>query len=316
MYHELEYRLSVAQERVMSSGQVMLGDHTLRLEQALAERSGAKYCAVVGSGSDALMYGLIASGVKEITLPAQTFIATQNSVRRAGIREKYTDVDSKGCISWEYIFTPSVMWVGLFGNPCILDNSSRVYEDGAQHFGLPLQGVFAAYSFDPTKTLPNFGNGGAVVSNDEGIIEHVKLLRRHGNYMDNIGGHSIMSERDCAELLVKLNHFDSWTAHRQELAEYYEHELKDYADIITDKHGMVSKFVIATDRKACLKTHLQLKQIQSKDVYSKPIAEMPQARRNCETFLSIPCDSYTTHEESELVVEAIKMFFEPSPFKT
>jgi dTDP-4-amino-4,6-dideoxygalactose transaminase len=144
----------------------------------------------------------------------------------------------------------------------------------------------------------------------------VKQLRRHGQVDIHTGGHSVMSERDCAELLVKLKYFDNWTRARQELAGYYIEELEDYIDCITDPRGMVSKFVIATDRKSCLKTHLALKDIQCKDVYAAPLANFAQATANCERFLSIPCDSYTTDKEASTVVEHIKMFFEPSPLKT
>ena len=79
---------------------------------------------------------------------------------------------------------------------------------------------------------------------------------------------------------------------------------------------MVSRFVITTKKKSCLKTHLILKNIQCKDVYEEPLTNMPQATLNCKRFLSIPCDSYTTWDEASTVVKHIKMFFEPSPLKT
>jgi len=316
LYSNLGYLLNQAQERVLNSGQVMLGKYTTQLEEQLAGYAGAKYCSVVGSGSDALMYGLRATGKTSTTIPAQTFVATKNSCRRADMDIMFADVRTNGCVEFDSVTTDSVVWVGLFGNDSALPKDIAVYEDGAQHFGLPLKGEFASYSFDPTKSLPNFGNGGAVVSNNLELIERVNKLRRHGQVDIHTGGHSIMSERDCAELLVKLKYFESWTKHRQELAEYYTEELEDLVDCITDPTGMVSKFVIATDKKSCLKTHLVLKNIQCKDVYKEPLANMPQATLNCERFLSIPCDSYTTLDEASTVVEHIKMFFEPSPLKT
>lgn len=316
MYSDLFDLLYQAQDSVLISGQVMLGKYTTQLEEELAERSGARYCSIVGSGSDALMYGLRATGKTSTTIPAQTFIATKNSCRRADMDIVFADVRTNGCIEFDDVRTDSAVWVGLFGNDSVLPKDIAVYEDGAQHFGLPLKGEFASYSFDPTKSLPNFGNGGAVVSNNLELIDNVKQLRRHGQVGIHTGGHSVMSERDCAELLVKLKYFDSWTKRRQELAEQYTEELEDYAECITDPTGMVSKFVIATDRKSCLKTHLTLKGIQCKDVYAVPLANLPQAIVNCERFLSIPCDSYTTDREASKVVEAIKTFFEPRPLKT
>ena len=316
MYSNLGDLLYQAQEQVLTSGQVMLGKYTSQLEEALAERANAQYCSVVGSGSDALMYGLRATGKPSTTIPAQTFIATKNSCCRADMDIVFADVSTNGCIDFDSVTTDSVVWVGLFGNDCALPQDITVYEDGAQHFGLPLKGEFASYSFDPTKSLPNFGNGGAVVSNNIELIYNVKQLRRHGQVDIHTGGHSVMSERDCAELLVKLKYFDNWTKTRQELAEYYIEKLEDYVECITDPRGMVSKFVIATKRKSCLKTHLALKDIQCKDVYDAPLANLQQATANCERFLSIPCDSYTTYKEALTIVEHIKMFFEPSPLKT
>lgn len=312
---DLHTLLTTSQQEVLQSGQVMLGKFTQQFEEALAERAGADHCVVVGSGSDALMYGLRASGIDTVSVPAQSFVATPNSCLRADIDINWCDVDSKGCINWTQIKDGAV-WVGLFGNPCVLDTTVKIYEDGAQHFGLPLQGVFAAYSFDPTKTLPNFGNGGAVVTNDEELADRVRKLRRHGVVDRHTGGNSIMSERECAECLVKLDFFDTWTARRKEIAERYIEKLDCYVDIITDITGMISKFIIATDQRAGLESHLLSNNIQTKRAYAKPLIQMPQAISNCKRFLQLPCDSYTTDLEAGLVIEAVKSFFEPSPFKT
>jgi dTDP-4-amino-4,6-dideoxygalactose transaminase len=313
---DLHTLLTTAQQEVLQSGQVMLGKFTQQFEEALAERSGADHCVVVGSGSDALMYGLRASGVDSVSVPAQSFVATPNSCLRADIDIQWSDVDQYGCINWSQVSDNCAVWVGLFGNNCDLDPGLRIFEDGAQHFGLPLRGVFASYSFDPTKSLPNFGNGGAVVTNDEELAEGVRKLRRHGVLDRHIGGNSIMSERECAECLVKLDFFDTWTQRRREIAERYIEKLDCYVDIITDITGMVSKFVIATDQRAGLESHLLSNDIQTKRAYANPLIEMPQAISNCKRFLQLPCDSYTTDLEVGLVIEAVESFFEPSPFKT
>jgi dTDP-4-amino-4,6-dideoxygalactose transaminase len=316
LHNDLRDSLVVAQEEVLNSGQIMLGKFTEKLEERIAELSNAKYCCVVGSGSDALMYGLMATNIKQIAIPDQTFIATKNSCVRARIPITYNDVDETGCIDWNKIKTEDVIWVGLFGNDTTFPDNINVYEDGAQHFGLPLKGVFASYSFDPTKTLPNFGNGGCIVTNDPDIYENIKQLRRHGTVYHYTGGNSTMSERDCAELLVKLDFFNTWTNRRQAIASLYKQNLSEYVKIITDENNMVSKFVISTKEKDNLKNYLLNNFIQSKDVYSKSISGKPQATKNCKEFLSIPCDSYTTDNEVLKVIDTIKMFFEPSPFKT
>lgn len=315
LYKHLQPELAVAQEDVLSSGRVVLGKYLDRLEEQIALKSNSQHCAVVGSGSDALMFGLQAQNIKQTIVPAQSFVATANSCRRARSEILFHDVDGQGQLDWNFVDRDAV-WVGLFGNPLKKLPATRFYEDGAQHFGLPLKGVFASYSFDPTKTLPNFGNGGAVVSNDANLIQHIKQLRRHGSVNGHTGGHSIVSERECAELIAKLKYYDEWTSHRRQLAEYYTENLKHLLTIITDPQGMVSKFVIASAYKKSIQKSLLANDIQCKDVYSQPLANLPQAGVNCNTFLSIPCDSYTTWSEASTVVQTIKSFFEPSPFKT
>lgn len=315
LYKHLQSELVIAQEDVLSSGRVVLGKYLDRLEEQIAHKSKSRYCAVVGSGSDALMFGLQAQNVKQVIVPAQSFIATANSCTRAESEIFFQDVDKHGQLNWSSVIQDAV-WVGLFGNPLKKLPATRFYEDGAQHFGLPLSGVFASYSFDPTKTLPNFGNGGAVVSNDADLIDRVKQLRRHGSVHGHTGGHSIVSERECAELIIKLKYYDDWTSHRKQLAEYYTENLKHLLKIITDPQGMVSKFVISSIHKQSIQKELLANNIQCKDVYTQPLARLPQAQENCNTFLSIPCDGYTTWTEASTVVQTIERFFEPSPFKT
>ena len=203
----------------------------------------------------------------------------------------------------------------MFGNTETLPTDKIVYEDGAQHFGAPLQGIFAAYSFDPTKALPNFGNGGAVVTNHKHIADRVRLLRRHGYYDSHVGGHSVMSERDCAEMCVKLDHFPFWQERRQEIARDYTIELSKYVDIITDHKGQVSKFVISTDQRDQLAKHLLDNKIETKLVYKDPLYNLPGAIKNCNQHLALPCDPYTTDEELLVVILAIKEFFQELPFK-
>ena len=314
---DLKNLLVVAQEIVLASNQVMLGKYTKQFEEEVAEFSNAKYCSVVGSGSDALMYGLMATDIQNITIPSQTFIATKNSCERANINVNFCDVDTKGCIDWNLLENKQIVtWVGLFGNDTKVPKGIKFVEDGAQHFGLPLKGTFASYSFDPTKSLPNLGNGGCIVTNNYDIHMNVQDLRRHGKLGKYTGGNSLMSERDCVELSVKLKFFDAWKKRRQELANIYKQELTDYVRIITDVKGIVSKFVIATEKKEQLKCFLLSKDIQCKDVYKHALDIHKQAMKNCREFLSIPCDSYTTDEEASTVIDTIKTFFEPGPFKT
>lgn len=318
LYEELSPGLSRAQDIVLKSGRVMLGEFTHEFEDRIARVAGAEYAAVVGSGSDALMYAIIAHGLTGfVCMPAQTYIATHNSIWRAKCLPICVDVDNAGLLDWSQLPSSNqIVWVGLFGNHCDIPQNKFVIEDGAQHFGAKLQAVTAAYSFDPTKALPNFSNGGAVVSNDKTIIERVRLLRRHKTVMDNVGGNSIMSERDCAEMLVKLDHFPFWQERRQEIARDYHQQFGELVQCVTDPEHQVSKFVIQTEHRADLQAHLSSRGIETKRAYDNPIMDLPQAKANCETFLQLPCDPYTTDEELLHVILAVKEFFKERPLES
>ena len=64
LYQELEPSLSRLSKLVLKSGRVMLGESTQEFEQRLALLAGADYAVTVGSGSDALYYGLAASQIQ------------------------------------------------------------------------------------------------------------------------------------------------------------------------------------------------------------------------------------------------------------
>jgi dTDP-4-amino-4,6-dideoxygalactose transaminase len=317
LYAELKQSRDLATEQVYQSGRHLLGNCTKELENRIAKLSQAKHCVMLGSGSDALYYGLVASGLSKslIAFPAQTFIATKNSINRSNNTPVPVDVTDTGLLDWNKI--PSgidhVIWVGLFGNNYQhLPENKKIYEDGAQHFGAPLQGIFASYSFDPTKSLPNFGNAGAVVTNSDTIAGNLRSLRRHGL---EIGGNSIPSERECAELLVKLDHFPIWQERRQEIARDYYQQIGHLVTCVTDPRGQVSKFVISTPLRVELEMWMIKREIQIKRVYEQPIYKSPQATENCLCQLALPCDPYMTDHELYHVILAIKEFFEEFPFK-
>jgi dTDP-4-amino-4,6-dideoxygalactose transaminase len=296
----------------------MLGDYTYHFEERIANVAGARYAAVVGSGSDALYYALVAENIQgNVAMPAQTYIATANSILRAGCNPIAIDVTTRGLLDWSLLHPgiDSAVWVGLFGNQGELPDNIAVIEDGAQHFGARLQADTAAYSFDPTKGLPNFGNGGAVVSNDKRVIEDVKRLRRHYTVNNHTGGNSVMSERECAEMCVKLDHFPFWLERRQEIARDYHQQLSRYVKCVTDHDGQVSKFVIETSRRADLQAHLAHRKIETKRAYADPIVTLDRAVANCHKFLQIPCDPYMTDEELSVVILSIKEFFQESPLE-
>ena len=124
-----------------------------------------------------------------------------------------------------------------------------------------------------------------------------------------------MSERECAEMCVKLDHFPFWQERRREIARDYHQQLGKFVKCVTDANGQVSKFVIETSRRADLQAHLTHRKIETKRAYSEPIATLDRAVANCHKFLQLPCDPYMTDEELLAVIVAVKEFFEERPLE-
>src|SRR5438093_6415732 len=84
---EIREELDAAYWRVMESGVYVLGEEVEAFEREFAGYCGARHCAGVGNGLDALHLVLRAYGIgtgDEVIVPANTFIATWLAVSYAG----------------------------------------------------------------------------------------------------------------------------------------------------------------------------------------------------------------------------------------
>lgn len=93
---ELEEELVAVFRRAIRTGRFIGGEEVEQFEKEFAKFSGTKHCIGVGSGTDALRFALIASGVKAgdmvITVP-NTFIATTEAISQAGAISEFVDID-------------------------------------------------------------------------------------------------------------------------------------------------------------------------------------------------------------------------------
>ncbi len=225
-------------------------------EESFARYVGAKHCIGVSSGTSALELTLRALGVgegDEVILPANTFIATAEAVIFAGARPVFADIDP---ISFnlnpneipKYITsrTRAVIAVDLYGQPAELteiasvarEHNLHLVEDACQAHGATLDGRKigglghpTCFSFYPAKNLGAYGEGGAVTTNDDKLMDKIRLLREHGSrtkYVHEIVGHNHrLAALQAAVLSVKLRYLDAWVERRREIAQLYGAALKD-----------------------------------------------------------------------------------------
>lgn len=261
-YKELEAEIQEAVNRVLDSGQFIMGPEVAAFEEEVARYLGVKHAVGVNSGTDALFIGLRALGIgpgDEVITTPFTFFATAEAISHVGATPAFVDIDEVTFnLDAELIerrITPrtrAILPVHLFGQAADMDSISalaeeyelNVLEDVAQAFGgeygrrkLGALGDVGAFSFFPSKNLAACGDGGLLVTDDDQVAERARMLRAHGAkskyYNELIGYNSRLDELQAAILRAKLPHLDRWNAGRRRAAARYDELIGDLPGIVT-----------------------------------------------------------------------------------
>jgi len=257
-YDSIKEEIDAAIQRVLQSGQFILGSEVKAFEDEMAAYCGAQYAVGVASGTDALQLALLACGIKvgdEVITTPFTFIATAESIAKCGATPVFVDIDPKTYniapekieqylqsrqITSHQSPVTALLPVHLYGQPAamerILDvagkHNLKVIEDCAQALGAEYKGRkvgslgdAGCLSFFPSKVLGAYGDGGMVVTNDPEIAETVRILRVHGSkttYQHVMHGfNSRLDALQAALLRVKLKYLDRWNELRRSKAALY-----------------------------------------------------------------------------------------------
>jgi dTDP-4-amino-4,6-dideoxygalactose transaminase len=253
-YRELRAEIDEAIGRVIQDGGFILGRELEAFEKEFAAYCGTRHAIGVGSGLDALTLALQARGIgsgDEVITTANTFIATALAVSRVGATPVFVDCSESDFNlnpdALEKAITPrtrAVIPVHLYGQMAsidvILDWARRhdlfVLEDAAQAHGAAKGGRRAgsfgdagAYSFYPAKNLGAFGDGGLIVTNDDGLAERIRMLRHYGQRAkyehEVVGTNSRLDTLQAAVLRVKLKALDRRNEARRAVADGYRRRL-------------------------------------------------------------------------------------------
>ncbi|MFM6852654.1 MAG: DegT/DnrJ/EryC1/StrS family aminotransferase [Sphingopyxis sp.] len=264
LFNERKEEFSRVMMDTASRGGFILQKDVDDFERNLAEFIGVKHVIGVADGTNAILLGLRASGVKagdEIIVPSHGFIAAIQSIHYAGATAVPVELADHDWLidpaAIEAAITPrttAIMPVHVNGRACqmdvIMDIAKRhnlaVYEDSAQAAGAKLDGVGAGcwgqwgtYSFYPSKTLGCFGDAGALVTNDDGIAAAVRAMRNHGaNEQKSIpldvstwGTNCRLDNIHAALLNYKLTYYGEAIARRREIAAQYHAAFSDIAEL-------------------------------------------------------------------------------------
>lgn len=296
---------------VLESGRYILGEEVESFEVEYASYLGREHCVGVGNGTDALMIGLLALGMRpgdEVVVPAVSFFATAEAVAAIGARPVFADVEpgtwTISARTAEPVLserTAAIVPVHLFGNPApmreLLElaaaNDVPVLEDAAQAAGGRLDGKMAgalghaaAFSFYPGKNLGAIGDAGAIVTDDPDVAALARRLRDHGSadkrIHTEIGFNSRLDAIQAAALRAALPHLDGWTAARwSAAAAYRDAGLGDLVELPVETPGAEScfhLFVVASPHRDRLQKALTALGIETRVYYTPVLPEQPALR--------------------------------------
>jgi dTDP-4-amino-4,6-dideoxygalactose transaminase len=279
-----------------SRGGFILQKDVAEFETNLAKFVGVKHAIALADGTNAILLGLRASGIKpgdEIILPSHSFIAAAQSIHFAGATPVAVDLATHDWLvdpeAIEKAITPrtrAIMPVHVNGRMCQMDRIAdiarrhhiEIFEDSAQAAGAKLDGApaggvgrWGTYSFYPSKTLGCFGDAGALVTNDDDIAETVRAMRNHGaNEQKTIeldvsvwGTNCRLDNIQAAILNYKLTYYAEAINRRREIARAYHEGLKDIAALQLPPppdagryFDIYQNYELCTTQRDALKAHL------------------------------------------------------------
>ena len=352
-FYKYQAEFEEAAIRTLRSGWYIMGKELEAFEQAFAAYNGSKYALGVANGLDALVLACRAVGIgegDEVLVQGNTYIATVMGITRNGAKPVFVEPDQYHQIDvtkLEEALTPktkAVMVVHLYGHAADMKpvvefckkHNLKLIEDCAQSHGSKVEGKMTGtfgdvgcFSFYPSKNLGCFGDGGAIVTDNEEIYNKIKMLRNYGSskryYFDEVGLNSRLDEIQAALLSVRLSHLDELTNERYEIADYYLKNIKnDKIDLPKTREGagnVYHQFVIRCKTRDDLIKYLDEKGVGTIIHYPVPPhlsacyknlgykkGDLPITEEVADTVLSIPMYNGITKEEQDRVIEALNNY--------
>ncbi len=355
-FAKLQYQYQLYKEEidqaihaVLDQSNYIMGDEVYALEENLCGFTEAKHAVTCASGTDALLLAMMALDIRprdEIITTPFTFIATAETIALLGAKPVFVDIDEE-----TYNIDPSkietvitdktkaIMPVSLYGQPSDMDEINtiankydlKVIIDGAQSFGATYQGKSEVHhcdiyttSFFPAKPLGCFGDGGAVLTNNEALADKMRMLRVHGQnkryHHKYIGLGARMDTIQCAVVNVKLKYYAEDLRRRQEVAQKYTQQLADHLYIHhtpttkPDRTSAWAQYSVRVQDRNAMQTRLKEQGIPTAVHYPMPLhlqecfsylgyeaGAFCVAESMSREILSLPMNPYLDDEEIEYI---------------
>jgi len=346
--------IEAAIARVLASAWFILGPELESFEREIVSSFDCGNAIGVANGTDSIALALKALGVgpgDEVVTTPLTAAFTALAVSHVGAKPVFADVEPETLtLSAESVArritskTRAILPVHLYGNAADIegmlalaqDHGLPVVEDACQAHGaryggksLGSLGRVGTFSFYPTKNLGALGDGGMVVTRDDGLAAKLRRLRNGGQSSryrhDEIGFNSRLDEIQAAVLQVKLKYLESKNERRRVLSRLYEEALEGSGvRPVAVREGCISArhlFVIRSPNRDALAAHLKERGIETLIHFPIPThlqrayeslgqgpGSCPNAEKACGEILSLPLYPTLSTATLDRVADAVRSF--------
>ena len=367
-YSRIKSEIDREMQEVLDTCMFIGGPKVNAFREGLEQYLGVKHVIPCANGTDALQIAMMALGLKpgdEVIVPAFTYVATAEVIGLLGLTPVMVDVDpgtmNITAAQIEAAITPrtkAIVPVHLFGQSADMapimalaeKHNLFVIEDNAQaigaHYTPPQGGAggatgtighFGCTSFFPSKNLGCYGDGGAMMTNDDALAAKARMIANHGQskmyYHDEIGVNSRLDAMQAVVLNAKLKHLDEYNAARNRGADYYDRVFGQIPQLRIPAREPNSTHVFhqytlqidtpnPTQTRDELKAYLQEQGIPAMIYYPVPLydqpafaqywkgGKLPVTEALCASVFSLPMHSEMTEEILAKITGVVKAFFE------
>lgn len=355
--------IDAAIQRVIDSTLFINGPEVRKFEEELQSYLGIKHVIGCANGTDALQIAFMSLGLEEgdeVITPSFTYAATAEILGLLKLTPVFVDVvdtdyniDIKKLEKSITAKTKAVLPVHLFGGVSNMESilaiaekyGLYVIEDNAQGIGAEYIfsdgrvaktgtiGTMGTLSFFPSKNLGCFGDGGAVITNDDKLAAKVRIIAKHGQskkyHHEVLGCNSRLDTVQAAILSVKLNYLDKYNAHRRGAAQNYLNLLADHDKLILPRNPGYSNHVYHQftiryrGNRDGLQRYLAENGISSTVYYPVPLhmqkafmniqnrkGDLTQTEIIMNEVISLPIDSEITLDQQEYICTTLKNYTE------
>ena len=358
-YLRIKPEVDAAIQRVLDSTAFIQGSSVFEFEQQLSQYTGSKYVVSCGNGTDALMAALLALGIgrgDEVITPAFTFVSTMEVVALLGATPVFVDVCedtfNMEVQALEKAVTPktkAIIPVHLYGQCADMEpilniakkHNVKVIEDACQAIGTKYtfsdgtvkqagtMGDIGCLSFFPSKNLGCYGDGGALMTQDEDLAERLRAICKHGSkekyHHQYVGFNSRLDTIQAAVLQVKLHHLDEFLTARNSAAYHYYETLKNvnWIELPEIKQNTTHTFhqftlKVKEGKREALKQYLSEKSIPSMVYYPVPAhlqpayhylgyqeGDLPVSEQHSKEVLSLPMHTELSEDQLQYICQTI-----------